>query len=83
MGCRVSRVRTGLTWHTKNQQQQQLYKEQFRQNSINPFRQERSLSNGVNISGPYILTIPSSLQIISIRSIDLKTVPVILRINLW
>ena len=59
------------------------HKEQFRQNSINPFRQERSLSNGVNISGPYILTIPSSLQIISIRSIDLKTVPVILRINLW
>jgi hypothetical protein len=37
----------------------------------------------VNISGPYIETIPPSLQIISIRSIDLKTVPVILRINLW
>ena len=41
------------------------------------------MSNGVNISGPYIETIPPSLQIISIGSIDLKTVPVILGRNLW
>ena len=41
------------------------------------------MSNGVNISGPYIETIPPPLQIISMGSIDLKTVPVILVRNLW
>ena len=42
-----------------------------------------TVSNGVNISGPYIAEIPPPLQIISVGSIDLKTMPDIHGKSLW
>ena len=41
------------------------------------------MNKRVNILGPYIETIPPPLQIITMGSIDLKTMPVVRERNLW